>query len=550
MTARGREAGGRELLTRTLYDIVHVLQSPQGSEVHHVLELLQRLVPYEQCALLEVQPGHEPRLVLVPGASSDERALLTQTLLNLFARLVEHHAHAPEAPPTLSGAHLAVPLLGLDEVIGVLFVRRAEGAYKVRHLRVLSVVGAKLGAFVMMLRARAEDAERVRELEEARRTAESANRAKDEFLALVSHELKTPLASTLTWVHVLRSKGIREDERARAIEAIERNVRAEAKLIDDLLDLSCIATAELRLDLRAVEPVRLIKASIEALRPRAEQRLIRLEAALDQSVKTLVVDPHRLDQVVATLLANAIKFTPDGGRVGVHFERAGACARIQVIDSGKGISSDFLPHVFEVSPPAQTSGRAYGAAGLELAVVKHVVELHGGRVRVESPGEEKGATFTVELPLSGPQATKPGEQSERDVLEGIRVLVVDDDQDMRDTLQFVLEYYGAVVTVAASVAEALAALERSRPDVLLSDLAMPGETGYDLMRKIAAREGEGALPAAALTSYSREEESERALAAGFRLHLGKPIEPDALIAAVAQLAGRPLTKGLVERPVR
>ncbi len=214
MTARGREAGGRELLTRTLYDIVHVLQSPQGSEVHHVLELLQRLVPYEQCALLEVQPGHEPRLVLVPGASSDERALLTQTLLNLFARLVEHHAHAPEAPPTLSGAHLAVPLLGLDEVIGVLFVRRAEGAYKVRHLRVLSVVGAKLGAFVMMLRARAEDAERVRELEEARRTAESANRAKDEFLALVSHELKTPLASTLTWVHVLRSKGIREDERA------------------------------------------------------------------------------------------------------------------------------------------------------------------------------------------------------------------------------------------------------------------------------------------------------------------------------------------------
>jgi len=549
VTARGREAGGRELLTRTLYDIVHVLQSPEGSEVLHVLELLRRLVPYEQCACLETQPGREPRLVLVPEAPPDERARLTELLLNLFARLVEDHAGAPEATPTLSGAHLAVPLLGLDEVIGVLFVRRAEGAYKVRHLRVLSVVGAKLGAFLTMLRTRAEDAERARELEEARRTAESANRAKDEFLALVSHELKTPLASTLTWVHVLRSKGIREDERARAIEAIERNVRAELKLIDDLLDLSCIATAELRLDLRAVEPVRLIKASIEALRPRAEQRLIRLEAAIDRSVKTLIVDPHRLDQVVATLLGNAIKVTPDGGRVGVHFERAGACARIQVIDSGKGISSDLLPHVFEVSPPAEASGKAYGAAGLELAVVKHLVELHGGRVRVESPGEEKGATFTVELPLAGPPATKPSEQWEKHVLEGIRVLVVEDDQDLRDTLQFVLEYYGAEVTVAGSVAEALAALERSRPDVLLSDLAMPGESGYDLMREIAAR-GKGSPPAAALTSYAREEDRQQSLAAGFRMHLGKPIEPEALVAAVAQLAGRPLTKGLVELPSR
>ena len=334
MTARGREAGGRELLTRTLYDIMHVLQSPGGSEVLHVLELLRRLVPYEQCACLEARPGREPRLVLVPEASPDERARLTQLLLNLFARLVEDHSGVPEAPPTPSGAHLAVPLLGLDEVIGVLFVRRAEGAYKVRHLRVLSVVGAKLGAFFTMLRARAEDAERARELEEARRTAESANRAKDDFLALVSHELKTPLASTLTWVHVLRSKGVREDERVRAMEAIDRNVRAQAKLIDDLLDLSCIATAELRLDLRAVEPILLIKASIDALRPRAEQRLIRLEATLDQSVKTLVADPHRLDQVVVTLLANAIKFTPDGGRVAINFERVGACARIQVTDSG------------------------------------------------------------------------------------------------------------------------------------------------------------------------------------------------------------------------
>ena len=545
MTARGRETG-RELLTRTLFDIVHALQSPERSEVLHVLALLGRLVPYEQCAFLEVQAGHEPRLMVVPEAPAEERAQLTRALVDLFAHLVEDHAAAPAAPSTQSGSHLAVPLLGLDEVIGVLFVRRAQGAYKLRHLRVLSVVGAKLGAFVTMLRARALDEERARELEEARRTAESANRAKDEFLALVSHELKTPLASTLTWVHILRSKGLQEDERARAIEAIERNVRAEAKLVDDLLDLSCIATAELRLDLRAVEPVRLIKASIESLRPRAERRSIRLEANLDWSIKTLVVDPHRLDQVVATLLANAIKLTPDGGRVAVSFERAADCARIRVVDGGKGIGSDVPPHMFEASPPAEIPGRVPSGAGLELAVVKHLVELHGGRVRVESAGGEHGATFTVDLPLSRSEEAKPREPGERHLLEGIRVLVVDDDEDLRDTLKFVLEYYGAEVTVAASVAEALAALERSRPDVLLSDLAMPGENGYDLMRTVAAREGEGALPAAALTSYSRDEDREQALAAGFRMHLGKPIEPEALVAAVALLAGRPLATRLVD----
>jgi signal transduction histidine kinase/ActR/RegA family two-component response regulator len=537
-------------LSRTLYDIAHVLGSAEGSEkrVVHVLELLHRLLPYDQCALLEAGPGRAPRVVLLPEPSHDEGALLTERLLGLLAGLVEDDARGPGLPQTAGGAHLAVPLLGLDEVTGVLFVRRAEGAYDIWDLQALSVVGAKLAAYLIMLRNRAEDAERARELDEARRTAEAANRAKDQFLALVSHELKTPLSSTLTWVHVLRSKSTDGDERTRAIDGIERNVRAEAKLIDDLLDLSCVATAELRLDLRAIEPVRLIKGAIEELRPRAERRLIRVEAALDRSVKTLIVDPQRLDQVVAILLANAIQFTPDGGHVQVHLERAGPCARIQVIDSGRGINSESLPHVFEVSPPAGSAGRAHGASGLQLAVVKHLVELHGGTIRVESLGEEKGATFTVELPLSGPQAPAPGAQTKEHVLDGIRVLVVDDDPDMREALRFVLEYYGAEVTLAASVAEALGALERSKPDVLLSDLAMPGESGLDLMLQIAEREGGIVPPAAALTAYSRDEDRDRALAVGFRMHLAKPIAPDALVSAVALLAGRPLAKGQVERP--
>jgi signal transduction histidine kinase/ActR/RegA family two-component response regulator len=552
MTTRRRNAEGRKPLSRTLYDMAQVLESAEGSEarVLHVVELLQEIVPYDQCALLEAQPGREPRLVVVPGAPPDERALLTEMLMSLFGQLLEDHGRPPEASPRPSGAHLAVPLVGLDQVIGVLYVRGPEGAYEARHLRALSVVGAKLAAYFTMLRARAEEAARTRQLEEARRAAEAANRAKDQFLALVSHELKTPLTSTLTWVHVMRSKDVGEAERARAVEAIERNLRAQAKLIDDLLELSCIATAEVRLDLRAVEPARLIKAAVEDLRPRAAQRSIRLKAALDRSVK-LLVDPDRLDHVVAILLANAIESTPNGGHVEVQLGRAGAHARIRVTDSGKGISPDFLPHLFERFGQGEgSSTRTSGGLGLGLAIVKHLVELHGGRVRAESPGEEKGATFTVELPLAGaapevparPEAPDAGERGEKRALTGIRVLIVDADAEIRDALKFLLERYGAAVTAAGSAAEALAALERSMPDVLLSDVALPGESGYELMRKVAAREGGGALPAAALSGFSREQDRQRALAAGFRMHLEKPVEPEALIAAVARLAGRTVTK--------
>jgi signal transduction histidine kinase/CheY-like chemotaxis protein len=541
VTARAR-------FSRTLYDIAQVFESAEGSEerVLHVLELLRQIVPYDQCALLEAEPGREPCLVLMPPAPPDERDLVTERLMKFFGLFTEEHSRAAQAPMRPSGAHLAVPLLGLDEVIGVFFVRRAKGAYGAEHLRALSVIGAKLAAYLTMLSARAEAAERTRQLEEARRGAEAANRAKDEFLALVSHELKTPLTSTLTWAHVLRSTGAPEAERARAVEAIERNVRTQAKLIDDLLDLSCVATAELRLDLRAVEPAKLIKAAIEGLRPQAERRSIRVDAALDRSVKLLAADPDRLEQVVATLLANAIKFTPNGGHIEVHLERAGSDARIQVIDNGKGISREFLPHVFERFRQAESSSTASSEGlGIGLAIVKHLVELHGGLVRAESPGEEKGTTFTVELPFCEeasvrPPAVETGERSEPGALAGIRILIVDDDRDMCDALQYLLESYGAEVSTAASAAEALAALERSRPDVLLSDVAMPGESGYDLMRKIAAREGRDAPPAAALSSFAKETDREQAVAAGFRTLLAKPIEPEALVAAVAVLAGRRL----------
>ena len=502
----------REFLGRTLHDITQILESAQGSEERmlRVLDILRRIVPYERCALYTAQPGREPRLLVVPATPPDVRAKLSETLVHLHRRLVDERVHSLEARAGTSGAHLAVPLVGNDEAIGILFVsgaapdRSADG-YTEQHLRELSIVGAHLAAYLVTV-------DQARALDAARREAETANRMKDEFLALVSHELKTPLMSTLAWARKLGSEEIDPSGRNRAVEEIERNVRAQAKLIDEILDLACIATADLRLDLEAVEPASLVKSAIEEQRLRAEQRSIRLETALDESVNMLVVDPVRIVQVISNLLAKAIHFTPRGGHVGVRLERAGAHARISVID-----------------PTTQ----AYGERGLDLDIAKALVEAHGGHLSAGRLAEEKGSTFTVELPLPD-QALEP----DRRLLAGIRVLLVDDDDDMRDAAGALLEQYGAEVTAVGSAPAALAALERSRPHVLLSDLSMPDESGYDLMRKVAARDA--TLPAAALTGFGEKEDRRRALAAGFRMHLAKPLEAKALVAAVATLTGRRL----------
>jgi signal transduction histidine kinase/ActR/RegA family two-component response regulator len=544
MTRKRRDAASGESVSRAFYDIAQILESAEDSEarVIRVLERLRPLVPYVRCAVLEALPGREPHLITPVETTPIERVALMAATTALVGRLTEEHGQASEEPSRQK--HLAVPLVGLDEVVGVLFVHGAD-AYEERHVRRLSVVAAKLAAYFSMLRAYVGEAERARQLEEARRIAETANRAKDEFVALVSHELRTPLNTILAWVDALRSKETREADRTRAFEAIERSVRAEAKLIENLLDLSCIANATLRLDLRAVEPAKVIQAAIKALMPRAQQKSIRLEVALDESVTPLIADPRRLSQVVANLVANAIKFTPDGGRVEVRLERAGVLARIRVIDSGSGISSEVLPNLFERFRQGDSSStRAHGGLGVGLALVKDLVELHGGHVRAESPGEKQGATFTVDLPLAGAashapvetEAPKGGHHDER-ALAGVRVLLVDDDRDIGEVLQFVLEGQGAVVTLAASAAEALTAIERSMPNVLLSDIAMPGETGYDLMRKIVAREGDGAPPSAALSAYAPGQDLDEALAAGFRMLLAKPVDSQALITAVAALAG-------------
>jgi signal transduction histidine kinase len=423
------------------YDIAQLLESAENSEtrVVRVLERLRSLVPYDHCAVLEVLPEEPPRLVTAPGTPPAERAELTATLTALLSRLAEKPNKAAE-DRSKSGVHLAVPLIRMDDWVGVLFVRRLEGVYAERHVRALSVIAAKLAAYFSILHAFAREAERAQELADARQAAEAADRAKDEFLALVSHELRSPLGAILAWTDALRSSDTSQADRTRAVEAIERSVRAQAKLVAELLDLSCVSAAALRLDLRAVDPGSVIRTAVRALQDKAATKAIRLEVAIDESVAPLMADPRRLNQIIAHLVANGIKFTPAGGHVEVRLERAGARARIRVIDSGEGIRPELLSKLFEPFIQVDRSTtRPHTGLGLGLALVKDLVELHGGNVRAESSGLHQGATFTVELPLAKPAApaeegaTQSGEPPKRE-LSGIRVLLVDDDDDIGEVL--------------------------------------------------------------------------------------------------------------------
>jgi signal transduction histidine kinase len=396
-----------ELAGRTLCDIAHLLESAEGAgeRVRGVLELLGKVVPYQHCALLEAEPGCAPRVLVVPAMPQGEERDLTAALVKLFGKLLEEHAlaAAPSPPPWTS--HLAVPLIGLDEVIGVLFVSRTAGNYDVANLRVLSLIATQLGAYVMLLRARTEEAVRLRREEEAKRAASAALRARATALTLAAEELRAPLEAAKAWLRVLASRDLSPAARARAVEAVERSVRTQNRIASDLSDVS--SAAGLQLDLRAVQPARLIEAAVDDLRPLAEQRSIRIETALDRSVGPMIGDAARLDELLVILLANAFRSTPDGGQVQVRLEPEGDGARIQVIDSGVGFSADRLSHLFESLEEGPFNGKEGFEIGLLIA--RHVVELHGGSLRAESPGEGKGATFTVGLPplRQGPLAAGP-----------------------------------------------------------------------------------------------------------------------------------------------
>jgi len=440
-------------------------------------------------------------------------------------------------------------------------LRHADGSYRFIEaigqnlLHDPSIAGIVANYRDITARMRAEEERRrlLDQAQEARAEAEAASRMKDEFLATLSHELRTPLTAIFGWARLLRSGKLDSQDTEQGLDAIERNSRVLTHLVEDLLDISRIVAGTLRLDVQRVNLAEVIDAALAAVLPAADAKGIRIHKVLDSLVGPVSGDPARLQQVVWNLLTNAIKFTPKGGQVQVLLERVNSHVEISVIDTGQGIEPEFLPLVFDRFRQADASTtRQHGGLGLGLAIAKHLVEMHGGTVRAKSPGAGQGATFTVALPIlvvhrqdSPTERILPKEphvaelESPIDVLAGVRVLVVDDEADARALVMRVLAECGAEVRTAATAAEALPILDEFRPDVLASDIGMPGEDGYDLIRQIRAG-GRTArwLPAIALTAFARAEDRKRAMLAGFQTHVSKPVDPAELVAVVASLAGR------------
>ncbi|WP_170319917.1 response regulator [Polyangium spumosum] len=446
-----------------------------------------------------------------------------------------------------------VPLLHFGEVVGVAVIGSSQASRFADLDKRLFAAMAERAAWAVArhLQRSAHEAERAALLEReraARAEAELASLAKDQFLATVSHELRTPLNAILGWAVLARQKAPPQVERA--LSVIERNARAQARIIDDVLDISRIVSGKFRLDMVPTNLVEVTQAAVESLRPVAESRGVKLVVRLGPLGFTLG-DPERLQQVVWNLLSNAIKFTPKDGEVELSACLRGSKLLLRVRDTGQGIDPAFMPHLFEAFRQADGStARRHGGLGLGLALVKQMVQAHGGTIRAASDGVGKGATFTVELPIRSTPATRASEDesaapTEKQVrLSGLKVLVVDDEEDARSLLRRVLEERGATVTLAASSDEALDDLSRSRPDVLVSDIGLPGMDGYALIRSIRTLPPEvgGRTPAIALTAYARSEDSQRAFAAGFQRHVPKPVDLGRLVSLIANLCGIPLTE--------
>jgi signal transduction histidine kinase/ActR/RegA family two-component response regulator len=404
-----------------------------------------------------------------------------------------------------------------------------------------------------VLETAAEEPKRLLDSERlARAEAERASAMKDEFLATLSHELRTPLNAILGWAKILRMPGVSPVDFQRGLEVVERNARMQAQLIEDLLDMSQITSGKISLETRAVALAAVIEAALETVRPLAQAKGVLLTSELDPVTLPVIGDPNRLQQVVWNLLSNAIKFTDKGGRVQVVLRRADSAFEIVVADTGVGIAPEFLPYVFDRQGDSSNTRTASGL-GLGLAIVKHLVELHGGTVQADSSGRGAGTTFTIALPLiaavegdviierrRADRAPAVAAEFRRMDLTGVKVLVVDDNADARTLIQRMLEGCGASVTTAATVGDALSAVEHARPHVLVSDVAMPEADGYELLRRIRAlgQSRGGGVPAIALTAFARSEDRTRALRAGFLHHIAKPLAPSELVATVASIVGR------------
>ena len=476
-----------------------------------------------------------------------------------------HHGMPRGHLPVVSYLAVSVTSRSGEVLGGLFFGHQEEGVFTGRHERIVEGLAAQTA--IAMDNARlyqsAQDALREREAllaseQAARQEAEIASRAKDEFLGLLSHELRNPLNAILGWTRLLAAGRMDEAMHARAVETIDRNAKLQARLIDDMLDVSRIVSGKLRLDAQPLDLTTVIHAAVDTSRPAADAKDIRIQMVLDFGAGVVLGDPVRMQQVIWNLLSNAIKFTPKHGRVQVQLQRINSHVEITVSDTGPGIDEAFLPHVFERFRQADSSAsKRHGGLGLGLAIVRHLVELHGGTVEAGNRGDRQGATFTVNLPVmavSKPAVTAAPADSPLvhpsvsgnvpfdcpPNLHGIRVLAVDDEADARHLLKTVLEQCGAVVKTCASAGQVLADLDEFAPDVLVSDIGMPEEDGYALIRKLraleASRDGQGSrLPAVALTAYARVEDRLQALRAGYNMHVPKPVEPAELAVVIASL---------------
>ncbi|MFT3685745.1 MAG: response regulator [Phycisphaerales bacterium] len=490
-----------------------------------------------------------------------------------YGKNAPHHGMPKGHLPVRS--YLAAPVISRSgEVLGGLFFGHPEtGVFTERAERLAAGVAAQAAVAIDNARlygqakrerqALAQSEERLRQTLEseraARAEAERAGRMKDEFLATLSHELRTPLNAILGWTHLLRKQGANAGTVEQGLSVIDRNARLQTQLIADLLDMSRIISGKMRLDVQRVELPLVIEAALESVRPAAEAKDVRIQSVLEPIKEPIHGDPARLQQIVWNLLSNAVKFTPRGGRVQVVLARVNSHVEVTISDTGKGIKPDFLPHVFDRFRQADSSAaREHGGLGLGLAIVKQLVELHGGSVHAASEGDGKGATFSIHLPLAvlhqaahqtekvHPRAAplSPVDGDEPD-LAGVRVLVVDDEPDARDIVRRVLEEAGATVWAAGSAREGVEQAAAHAPDVIISDIGMPGEDGYSFIRSL--RNAGHQIPAAALTAFARSEDRTRALLAGYQTHLSKPVEPSELLAAIASLTNKP---GVVRPPRR
>jgi signal transduction histidine kinase/CHASE1-domain containing sensor protein/ActR/RegA family two-component response regulator len=436
---------------------------------------------------------------------------------------------------------MAVPMAVMGRIIGSIEVQSyRHDVYHAEHATAMSMA-ANLTA-VAIENVRLLKLERT-----AREAAEESNRLKDEFLATVSHELRTPLTAILGWCRMLEGGTLDDSVAQQAVETIWRNAKAQAQIVDDILDVSRIITGNLYLDLHPLEVVPVVENAINVVRPTADAKGIRIETYFDRVPAMISGDANRLQQVVWNLLSNAVKFTQNGGRVCVKVSQGAGVVEVGVSDTGQGIDNEFLPYVFERFRQADsTTTRQHGGLGLGLAIARHLVEIHGGTIRAESPGAGRGATFTIRLPLlekaaGSPQTADRNQLSQSaQLLSGLNVLLVDDDTDTLTLMTTALTRRHANVTAVSSAVEAIQAITRKRPDVLVSDIAMPDEDGYGLIEKVRLLENGVAqtIPAVAITAYAKEEDRERALSAGFQIYLAKPVELTELISVVARAAKR------------